>query len=47
MTMGQHLLAILEAFAVDKPRKDRLLTISIALLLLDCQDINLNLTYKP
>ena len=43
MTMGQHFLAILGAFAVDKRRKDsRLLTISIAFLLLDCQDINLN-----
>ena len=42
MTMGQHILAILGALAVDIRRKEWLLTISIAYLLLDCQDINLN-----
>ena len=42
MTMGQHLLALLGALAVDKRRKECLLTISIAFLLLDCQVITLN-----
>ena len=42
MTMGQHFLAILGALAVNKRRKEWLLTISIAFLLLDCQDISLN-----
>ena len=42
MTMGQHFLSILGVLANDKRRKERLLTISIAFLLLDCQDINLN-----
>ena len=37
--MGQHFLAILGALAVDKRRKEWLLTISISL---DCQDISLN-----
>ena len=32
MTMGQHFLAILGAFAIDKRRKERLLTIFIAFL---------------
>ena len=36
MTMGQHFLAILGAFAIDKRRKERLLTISIAFLFFDC-----------
>ena len=45
--MGQHFLAILGALAVDKRHKEWLLTIFIAFLLLDCQDISLNLTYKP
>ena len=40
--MGQHFLAILGVLAVDKRRKEWLLTISIAFLLFDCQDINLN-----
>ena len=40
--MGQHFLVILGALAVDKRRKEWLLTISIAFLLLDCQDIRLN-----
>ena len=39
--------AILGVHAVDKRRKEWLLTISIAFLLLDRQDINLNETYKP
>ena len=42
MTMGQHFLAIFGALAVDKRRKEWLLTISIAFLLLDCQEISLN-----
>ena len=45
--MWQHFGAIVGALAVDKRRKEWLLTISIAFLLLDCLDINLNLTYKP
>ena len=45
--MGQHFLAILGALAVDKRREEWLLTISIAFLLLDCQDVNLNKTYNP
>ena len=40
--MGQHFVAILGALAVDKRHKKWLLTISIAFILLDCQDINLN-----
>ena len=40
--MGQHFLAILGALAVDKRRKEWLLTISIAFLLFDCKDISLN-----
>ena len=41
--MGQQFFwAILGALTVDKRREDRLLTISIAFILLDCQDINLN-----
>ena len=40
--MGQHFLPILGALAVDKRRKEWLMTISIAFLLLDCQDISLN-----
>ena len=36
MTMGQHILAIKGALAVDKRRKEWLLTIFIAFLLLDC-----------
>ena len=47
MTIGQRFLAILGVLAVDKRRKGWLLTIPIAFLSLDCQDINLNLTYKP
>ena len=40
--MGQHFLAILGVLANNKRRKEWLLTIPIAFLLLDCQDINLN-----
>ena len=47
MTMGQHFFAILGVLANDKRRKERLLTISIAFLLLDFQDINLNQSNKP
>ena len=36
MTIGQHFLAILGALAVDKRRKEWLLNICIAFLLLDC-----------
>ena len=44
--MGEHFLAILGVLAVDKRRKEWLLTISIAFLLLVRQDINLNWIYK-
>ena len=40
--MGQQFLAIFGILAVDKRRKEWLLAISNAFLLLDCQDINLN-----
>ena len=36
MTIGQHFLAILGTLAVEKRRKEWLLTICIAFLLLDC-----------
>ena len=39
---GQHFFGNLGALAVDKRRKEWLLAISFAFLLLDCQDINLN-----
>ena len=42
MTMGQHFWAIFGVLAVDDRRKESLLTISIAFLLLGCLDINLN-----
>ena len=40
--MGQHFLAILGALAVDKRRNEWILTIFIAFLVLDRQDINLS-----
>ena len=36
LSMGHHFLVILGVLAVDKCRKERLLTTSIAFLLLDC-----------
>ena len=46
MSTGQHFLVLLGLFAVDKRRKEGSLTNSDAFLLIDCQAITLNETYK-